>query len=151
MYITLEPDLKIENNSNSSFVTILPEPLILEGTYNVGISEFYYPNDFSVLVGILSFSVPYNYSENFQNNENNIKEKLNALFERLKAKIATILINNDNVKLKDQLLAELELIKYDICVFISDRVILKSLHNVYDIFYETKKIIDSLVKKIAIM
>jgi hypothetical protein len=40
-YITLEPDLSIGNNTLSDFVSILTEPLILEGAYQLALTDFF--------------------------------------------------------------------------------------------------------------
>jgi hypothetical protein len=121
MYITLQPDTAISGNSYSDFVSTLTEPLILNNHY-VALSEFYFPFDFSVQCGYISFSIPINFiEENYSiEKDDSVRLNLTNLFDNFREKIMEILLFTVKDKTHDQLYAELDYNKKMIIQYLSD-------------------------------
>jgi hypothetical protein len=103
MYITLEPDLEYPLNTLSNFVCILPEPISLTGLYEVALTEFYYPVDYSVNLGSISFLVPKNINQPIYDNT----DQLRRIQQNLQEKLDEFLKISNNAKLSETVLAEL--------------------------------------------
>lgn len=131
MYVTLKPEI----GSNSSFVCPLVEPLVLNGAYEVGLSEFYFPIDYQAEVGSLTYSVPVGFNNYFTGIESeNLKNTLSDYIDEFISKAKAIPLTAFEDKKYAQLSAELDHCKMEIVnnIQLKKGLISKSMKSVFD-------------------
>ena len=108
-YVTLQADLKYGSNTLSNFVHIL-DILVLKGTHEIGLSEFFFPLDYQAIYGFVELEIPGYLIENdkmfesFEQEDLLFNELNRDLEERFRHTIDKIGIQKESASFLDQLI-----------------------------------------------